>query len=113
MIFYEDKFYQNTDDLAQRIGHAELWNFPEDFIFHYQFCELQPITKFDGWNISETIDDERFPLDGDEHMRNSVAIVLNANIDWEKINELLPKLWYPTVHSGEVTRDELLAFFPF
>lgn len=113
MIHYDDKFYQDETDLAIFIGHEDLSKMEEGFLLTYDYCELRPIEQFDGWSIADRVDDERFSEDNDADERDRIAQILNENVDWDKINELIPKLWYPSKRKGEVTREELLRNFPF
>ena len=107
MYAIDDNFFDKPQDIAENIGYEELMKQTDDFTIEAYECDLESIIRFDGDYIAECIDDERKSEDGDEI--EIVAKILNENIDFDKINALMPKLWYPSNRKVVFTKEELLA----
>ncbi len=108
MYAIDDRFFTEIQDIAEHIGYEELVGQTEDFTVEAYECDLQFIAQLDGDCIAESaIDDERLSEDGDE--REDIAKILNDNIDFDKINALMPKLWYPSNRKVSFTKAELIA----
>lgn len=106
MYAIDDNFFDEIQDIAEHFGYEFLIQQPVDFTMEAYECDLEFIIQLDGESISECIDDERLSEDGDE--KEDVAKMLDANIDFDKINALMPKLWYPSNRKIVLTRDELI-----
>jgi len=106
MYAIDDRFFDEIQDIAEHFEYEFLIKQPVDFTVEAYECDLEFIIQLDGDYIAECIDDERLSEDGDE--KEDVAKILNANIDFDKINSLMPKLWYPSNRKIILTRDELI-----
>jgi len=108
MYAIDDRFFTEVQDIAENLEYEFLVAQNDDFTVEAYECDLQFIIQLDGNWIAETaIDDDRLSESGDE--REDVAKVLNDNIDFEKINALMPKLWYPSNRKVLFTKAELIA----
>lgn len=107
-FFYEDKFYHDLGDLIDEWGEDEVKNFPDDWSITVEEATEEPILTLSTEWIIERIDDERWTEDGDEW--HKVHKVLVDNIDFQKINTLMPKLWYETRKKVTITKADLLDY---
>jgi hypothetical protein len=113
-IFYNDHFFNDLTELLEyeEIEKEEIEEKTDDYFIEVGVGELEPIIKFDVNHFIEytfDMNEERFPEDADE-MLEKIAKVLEENIDFAKLNELMPKLYYD---SGPVKifKSELLEAF--
>lgn len=107
MYAIDDRFFSEIQDIAEHLECEFLVEQTDDFTVEAYECDLEFITQLDGDSIADCIDDERLSEDGDE--KEDVAKILNGNIDFDKINALMPKLWYPSNRKVVFTKAELIA----
>lgn len=109
-FFYNDKFYSEIEDLIEDHDWDEdyLNSIPDGFKIKVIICELKPIIDFSTEWIMNMIDEERFSEDNDDNEYAKIEKVLKDNIDFEKINSLIPKLYYPTKTTYYITKEDLL-----
>lgn len=107
MFIYNDEFFDEIEDLVDSL------NLTEESIEDYkngitvEECQLEPICKINAEWMLERIDEERFPEDQFDEISEKVEDVLNKYIDFAKVNEMLPKLWYGTGKLYKISYDEL------
>lgn len=107
MYAIDENFYDEIQDIAESIGYEELIEQSDDFTIEAYECDLEIIGFLDGETIAErAFDDDRFSEE-DYDDKKKIAKILDANIDFDKINKLLPKLWYPR-KKIIITKDELI-----
>lgn len=103
MYLYNDEFYDEIEDIIDAL---------EEPIEEYkngitiEECREEPICKINAQWIVERIDEERFPENNDDTYEK-VEDVLNKYIDFAKVNEMLPKLWYGTGKLRRISYEEL------
>lgn len=108
-FFYDDKFYGYFEDFIEDIEEeydCEIEDLPEDFSVEVSESELKPILilSIDDINIeSENYSDENEDNESDEILK-----VLKENIDFEKINSLIPKN-YHRAKKVVLTKEQLLS----
>lgn len=71
--------------------------------------ELEPIFQVDAEMLCELLVDaneDRLTVDGDEE--TDILKALKESIDFDKLNELLPKLYYPNNKFAVITKADLL-----
>jgi len=108
MYAIDDRFFSEIQDIAEYLEYEFLVEQADDFQVEAHECDLQFIVQLDGYIIAETaIEEERLSEDGDE--KEDIAKILNDNIDFDKINALMPKLWYPSDRKVIFTKAELIA----
>ena len=102
-MYYNENFYHELSDLVADIDFEEMK--PGDTIT-VEACDLDPIGKLDAESLTEWIMDQwedRQSEDGYEYEK--LEKVLRENIDFEKLNAAMPKLYYPngkeTIHTYE------------
>lgn len=109
MLCYDDEyFFEDLYDLLEHldITKEDVVGKPDDYCLCVNVCKLEPIFHFDADFIADCIDDERCSEYGDE--KHDVAVILAREIDFDKINSLMPKLWYPTSEKAIFSKEEIL-----
>lgn len=110
-FFYEDKFYSDLEDLASdmEIYEDTVQALPENWEITCMACESQKLVTLDADWIIERIDSERFPEESDRteaRLKKSLA-----TIDFNKVNELIPSVWYPMDKDFKITKSDLVEHF--
>ena len=102
-FYFESFFFQNFDD------ESEIAELDDDKLFLCKGSKLEPILKLSAEWIAERIDDERFSENNNENEVEKIMKVLSGNIDFDKINALLPKLYYENYKDKfTITKQDLL-----
>lgn len=108
MYAIDDNFFSEVQDISEHLEYEFLVEQTDDFTVEAYECDLQFIVQLNGNCISESaIDEKRLSEDGDEV--EDIAKILNDNIDFDKINALMPKLWYSSNRKIIFTKAELIA----
>jgi len=109
MYAIDDRFFSEVQDIAEHLEYEFLVEQTDDFTVEAYECYLENIGFLNGETIAERVfDEDRFSENMDEDQER-IAKILDANIDFEKINSLLPKLWYPSDRKVIFTKAELIA----
>ncbi len=90
-FFYEDKFYSSLEEMAEDFEDM-LQEMADDETFTCNYADHEPIVELSVDWIIDRIDD-RFPDDNDDKVYLKTRKVLE-NIDFDKINSMLPKCYY-------------------
>ena len=110
-FFYDDKFYSDLGELMDDLDYYEeedVLKLPDDYSLDCKESKLEPIVTLSVNWIGERIDEERFTEDADEIEK--IEKVLSANIDFEKINSLMPKLYYESKEKFKITKADMLEW---
>jgi hypothetical protein len=105
-MYYNENFY---DELSDLVADLDLEMFKEGDTITVEDCDLEPIGKLEPEQLTEWIMDqweERQSEDGFEY--DKVEKVIKENIDFDKINSLLPKLWYPNGKEITFTYEQIM-----
>lgn len=94
-FFWGEDFYSELWDLIDYFDRNEIWEeFQEnESIKLYQATE-EPIIVFNADIIAENLDSQRFSEHEDEKEFKIILKALNECIDFDKLNSMIPKLWY-------------------
>lgn len=106
MINYEDKYYEDFSDLVEDLDVESL---EEGDIIECEDCSLELIMQLDADKLldcTESYWEERTSENGDEYEK--ILKVFEDNIDFEKLNSLLPKLWYPNGKEIIFTYEQII-----
>lgn len=111
-IIYEDKFYGELSDLIEDILYdediEEVLELPDDFTIEVFQCELEPMFKIDlNWFLNR-LDEDRFPEDN-ERIDDEMCRAIENNCNFAKMNEEMPKLYYPK-EKVTLTKQDLLNY---
>lgn len=108
-FIYDDEFYHDLGDLLIALEIDE--DSPEltdDWEIECIECELEPVFKLSVDFIFDHINEERFTEDGAE--ADKIEKVLRDNIDFDKINSLIPQLYYPTKKKFTIKKTDVLEY---
>jgi len=109
MYAIDDRFFSEVQDIAEHLEYEFLVEQTDDFTVEAYECDLELIGFLSGETIAERVfEEDRFSENMDEDQER-IAKILDANIDFEKINSLLPKLWYTSDRKVIFTKAELIA----
>ena len=110
MIFFNDRYYDELHDiiLELELDAYDILQLPEDYTLVAYETDLETIQELNAKLILDAIDEDRFPENADSTCREILKI-LNDNIDFEKINSLLPKLYYESSRKIIITKADLIA----
>ena len=109
MYAIDDRFFSEVQDIAEHLGFEFLLGQTDDFTVEAYECDLENIGFLSGETIAERVfDEDRFSENAYEDQER-ISKILDANIDFEKINSLLPKLWYSSDRKVIFTKSELIA----
>ena len=111
--FFEDgEFYTDLEDFIYKVFDGEeeqVRELEEDAVFECKGSKLEPIIDFSTQWITERIDDDRFSENNVDSEIDEIEKVLNGNIDFEKINALIPKLYFVDRRNKlTITKQDLL-----
>ena len=93
MIYYSEKYYDELSDLVDDLEWEEM---KEGDTITAEYCALEPMFTLNAEELMDSLENKweyRTSEDGDEY--DMLLNVLEKNIDYDKINSLIPKLWYP------------------
>jgi len=110
-FFYNDDFYNDVDSFIHENfeGLDEILGLEDDKQFHCTGSVLQPIITLSSYWITDRIDDDRFSENGVDEECIKINKILDENIDYDKINSLLPKLYYENRKDKfTITKQDLL-----
>lgn len=105
----DGEFYDDLSDYldSQDIYEEEVDSYDDSYLLEAFATELQPLIKLNAGWITERINDERCS----EHQSEIELLgnILNNFIDFDKINEEMPKLYYSTREKIHFTKEDLIA----
>ena len=112
---HDDEYFCGIDAVYESI--FERHNFesedaiPDRFLYPYYECERQPIYELTSELLFELISDhfeENSSEDGDEWSK--LLPLLEANVNFEAINEAAPKLWSPTGKAKWIRKADIVEY---
>lgn len=104
-MYYKENFYHNLSDLADDLDLSKMK--PGDIIFA-EGRDLEPIITVTAENLvdcTECLWEDRLSESADEVEK--ILKVFKENIDFEKLNAAMPKLWYPNGKKIKITYEQL------
>lgn len=112
-FFKYDKFYSDFDDLLSELEIDELEdakNLPDDYSIECHESRKEPIVRLDAAWILERIDEERFPEEDNDRTSSKIAKILKEHIDFDKINSLMPELYYEDRKKFVITKQDIINY---
>jgi hypothetical protein len=118
-FYVEENFYDTIEDylIDKEWGEEEIKAFPEDWTVEIGIPSLEPVCQI---NIDDFIDnyvvdqlcEENLPEEPDYTIER-IKKAVKENVDFTKINEAMPKLWYMNnkAKDGFLTKRDLLSIF--
>ena len=113
-FFDDDKYFSSIEDLIEDYfdgDEEQVKALEEGWTLKVELSELEPMFKLDANELDELLhnsNEERYSEDGDEGRKIKEA--LNECIDFEKLNSMIPKMYYPTNKFVTLTKQDLLDF---
>jgi hypothetical protein len=108
MYYYNENFY---DEIREIIEDYDFDSFPDDEILKVENCTLEPIITLTAELIADCLEnhlEERHSeLDAENELKQIIA-TLKRNIDFDKLNNDMPELWYPNGTFERFTKAELI-----
>lgn len=117
-FFYEDRFCSDLGDLMDELGlyeESDINELDENwsvdvmetksekiFVLKKDFVLGAVMNATDKW-------EERFPEDSGDVFKQ-IEKAVGDSIDIDKMNELLPSLWYPSDSKVVVTKQDLIDY---
>ena len=113
-FFYDDTFCSDLEDLANvfDIDEDNVNELKDDWQVRVEMSDLEPIFNVDADNLCQLLADaneDRLSEDFDEEAK--VLKALKETIDFEKLKEALPKLYYPNNKFETITKADLVEWF--
>jgi len=110
MYYYNENFYSEVEEIIEDL---DLDGMAENGTIKVENCTLEPIIELSANLIAESLYndlEERHSEDRSEEELKQIIEVLKQNIDFEKLNSELPKLWYPNNTFETYSKTQLLSF---
>jgi len=110
-FFYQGDFYSDLESFIDENfpDVSEINELEDDKLFHCKGSKLESIISLSAAWITNRIDDDRFSENDSDSEWNKIKRILENNIDYEKINSLLPKLYYEDYkQSFTISKQDLL-----
>lgn len=104
-FFIDDKYYSEISDFAETFSEQEINEMDEDERFGADIAKEESVFQLSAdWILGRF--EERFSEEGDDYAQTRK--ILEDNIDFAKINSLLPKLFFATRERVIITKQDLL-----
>jgi len=113
-FFYDDTFCSDLEDLANvfDIDEYNVNELKDDWQVKVEMSDLEPIFYVDADSLCQLLADaneDRLSEDFDEEA--NILKALKECIDFEKLKEALPKLYYPNNEFQTITKKDLVEYF--
>ena len=113
-FFLDDNFCSDIEDLAKvfDIDEDNINELKDDWQVKVELSVLEPIFNIDVDNLCQLLADaneDRLSEDFDEE--DKVLKALKEAIDFDRLKESLPKLYYPNGKYEIITKSELVEWF--
>lgn len=113
-FFYDDTFCTDLEDLANifYIDKDNVNELKDDWQVKVELSDLEPIFNIDAENLCQLLADaneDRLSEDFDEEAK--VLKALKETIDFDKLKDALPKLYYPSNKFETITKADLVEWF--
>jgi hypothetical protein len=109
-FFLEDKFYRDLSELADNFSEEDIEEMADDTEWTAEGSDLEPIFELSTEFILNVIGDyfeDRFP-ENSEAIEKQIEAAINSAIDFEKLNNSLPKLYYANCEMFQITKADLV-----
>ncbi|MEA4975420.1 MAG: hypothetical protein VB046_06760 [Paludibacter sp.] len=109
MYYYNDDFYSEIEEIIEDL---DLDKMKEDETIRVENSTLEPIVTLSAELIAESLDDylcDRYSELYAEEECKEIIKALNDNIDFNKLNSQLPKLYYPNNTFKVLTKSDLIT----
>ena len=112
-FFVDDKYYTELNDLVTDILEDyyvdTVSELPDDFTVTLHESELRPIIQYSADYLAQLSEDD-YSENNDEQEYRIIKDALNECIDFEKLNSMIPKLYYWTRKKEILTKKDLFDY---
>jgi len=113
-FFIENDFYSEFTDFLDdyQIDEDNVQDLPDDWEVKIELSDLEPIFDLDAETLCKIIsqcNEER--LSEDENEEDKIIKALKDCIDFGKLKESLPELYYPNGKFVKITKAELMEYY--
>jgi len=113
-FFYDDNFCSGIKDLTRvfDIDKDNVNQLKDNWQVKVELADLEPIFKVDADSLCQLLADaneDRLSEDFDEEAR--IIKALKETIDFDKLKDALPKLYYPNNNFQNITKVDLIKWF--
>lgn len=113
-FFYDDTFCSDLEDLANvfDIDEDNVNELKDNWQVKVEMSDLEPIFNIDADNLCQLLADaNEYRLSEDFDEESKVLKALKETIDFEKLKEALPKLYYPNNKFETITKADMVEWF--
>lgn len=105
-FFYNDQFYSDIEEfmIDLEIDEESIESMPD--VYRCKKAQEEPLFVLNADWILERIDEDRFSENNNEREFQKIEEALKL-IDFAKVNEKIPKLWYESYEKFEITKADL------
>lgn len=114
-FFIEDKFYSDIEDYLSDndLQREDIEKLPDDYKLVVMGTREEPVLTLTLQWMSDAVTDkaesydDRFPEDSEDVFQR-ISNAVRQSVDIDKLNTLMPRLWYPDDSEFEITKQDLL-----
>lgn len=113
-FFIDDNFCSDLEDLANtlEIDEDNVNDLEDDWKMKVELTDLEPIFKIDAESLCQLLaDSNEDRLSEDYTEEKTILQALKESIDFDKLTEMLPKLYYMNGKFETVTKSDLVQWF--
>lgn len=115
-FFIDDKFYSDLSDLMDEMDIEEenINELPDDWSEKIQISKLEKMFVLKKSFVVDAINqqtdrwEDRYPEDASDKLLDQIEKAIESGIDIDKINSLIPELYYPTKEFVTITKQDLI-----
>jgi len=110
-FFYDSEYCSSIEDLIYKVvdDEDEIYELEDDWEIKCYKSNFEKLEEIDEYWITQRMDEDRFPED-DERTVDKLLKLFKDNINFEKINEQMPKLYYENGKSFMITKQDLINY---
>ncbi len=117
-FFIDETFYTDFSDLMDEMEIEEdnIHELPDDWSQKIQLSKLEKIFTLDKKFVADAIMqktdtwEERFPEDPSDRFMKKIEMAIENGIDIDKMNALIPELYYPINEFVTITKKDLIEW---
>jgi hypothetical protein len=110
-FFIEETFHSDLESLIAWMDNTDVEELPDNWEQKVELSDLEPIFDVNVDNLCQMLADcneDRLNLDEEEYEEKAIKKALSESIDFNKLNSLLPKYYYPNGKFAIITKQDLI-----
>lgn len=107
-FFHEDEFHRDLESLMSSLDIEDPKTLEDDWEIEVGETTLEPMFILNADWIAERLDEDRMTEDGDEV--EDIFKLIKNNVDFTKVNELMPRLHYLNGKGFKITKQDLIDY---